>query len=505
MRGLAGKSDSPIITDAPVDHHAPAPARTNSACTHVDAFATAAGPAKLALLQLPSDVLVNVFCWLDGRSLARVAATCVFLNTPARLNPIEEALRQRAAMRGRVCPDRMLQCFSSWTAHLSWLDHRCDEAWVPVAARTVSVFVADGRLMSCGSETEYIRGVLGHGKRNDQDRIIRAPTPLQSMAGVRIRSVAAGCGFNASVSAAGTVHTWGVGDFGCLGHGDEEDSLVPKQVHALSGHRVLSVATGFGHCLAVTERGEVFSWGFGRNGQCGHGQSRGNQKLPRRVDALTGVRVRSASTGDSHSLVVTEEGGMYSFGYGLFLGHGGSENDGFPKILDALSHVRIKASAAGSAHSIALTDDGTVFLWGGALMGVGGIHTIHPLPQLVDALCGLTVCAVDAVALTSFAVTVEGELFTWGYGRFGQLGHGNCTDPHGGPRRVKALDGEWVIAVSAGKSHTIAVTRGGSVFGWGEASALGLPDTATTISRGIRSVWSPVRYLDLHCDCDRFQ
>ena len=61
------------------------------------------------------------------------------------------------------------------------------------------------------------------------------------MAGIRINSVLAGCGFSAAVSAAGTVYTWGMGDEGRLGHGDEEGSLVPKQVQALAEHRGLSV------------------------------------------------------------------------------------------------------------------------------------------------------------------------------------------------------------------------------------------------------------------------
>ncbi len=54
-----------------------------------------------------------------------------------------------------------------------------------------------------------------------------------------------------------TVYTWGIGAYGSLCH-DEEGSLVPKQVHGLAGYQVLSISAG-GHCLAVTERGDVFS------------------------------------------------------------------------------------------------------------------------------------------------------------------------------------------------------------------------------------------------------
>jgi hypothetical protein len=45
------------------------------------------------------------------QSLAHVAATCSALfHEP--MNPVEEALRQRAAAHGRVCPARLPQDFS---------------------------------------------------------------------------------------------------------------------------------------------------------------------------------------------------------------------------------------------------------------------------------------------------------------------------------------------------------------------------------------------------------
>ena len=172
--------------------------------------------------------------------------------------------------------------------------------------------------MSCGVEGvegEYGPGMLGLSELDGEDIVAPTPTaptptPLPSIAGIRISSVSAGCGFNAAISAACTVYTWGEGYKGRLGHGDEERSIVRKQVQALAVHRVLSVATGYCHCLAVTERGEIFSWGWDMYRQCGHGSSADHQLLPRRVEALADVRARSASAGYYHSLVVTEEGAL---------------------------------------------------------------------------------------------------------------------------------------------------------------------------------------------------
>ena len=46
-----------------------------------------------------------------------------------------------------------------------------------------------------------------------------------------------------------------------LGHGDEEDQLLPKKIEALAGQRVVSVSAGEQHSLAITADGAVWSWG----------------------------------------------------------------------------------------------------------------------------------------------------------------------------------------------------------------------------------------------------
>lgn len=50
----------------------------------------------------------------------------------------------------------------------------------------------------------------------------------------------------------GEVATWGRGQAGCLGQGDETSSVVPRVVTSLQGIRIRNVAAGWNHSAFVT-------------------------------------------------------------------------------------------------------------------------------------------------------------------------------------------------------------------------------------------------------------
>ena len=82
------------------------------------------------------------------------------------------------------------------------------------------------------------------------------------------------CGYAHTVVATegGDVYTFGLGLYGQLGHGDEENQLAPRRVPAagFNGERVVMVAAGNEHTVALSEAGHVFTWGNGGGGQLGH-------------------------------------------------------------------------------------------------------------------------------------------------------------------------------------------------------------------------------------------
>lgn len=59
------------------------------------------------------------------------------------------------------------------------------------------------------------------------------PRVIESLRGVEVVDIAAGGAHSACITASGELFTWGKGRYGRLGHGDSEDQLKPKLVGEL--------------------------------------------------------------------------------------------------------------------------------------------------------------------------------------------------------------------------------------------------------------------------------
>lgn len=142
--------------------------------------------------------------------------------------------------------------------------------------------------------------VLGHGG-TDRELV---PRVIESLSHERMCHIACGWDHSLAVAESGDLYTWGAGTNGKLGHGDEENRNVPTKVEALSGIIVRAEA-GCDHTVAVTNRGELYTWGQGESGRLGHG-STSNERLPRRVDALidTKMPVLQVAVGDKYNMVL---------------------------------------------------------------------------------------------------------------------------------------------------------------------------------------------------------
>ena len=251
----------------------------------------------------------------------------------------------------------------------------------------------------------------------------------------------------------GTVYTCGMNYYGELGNGSKTDSKVPVEVSrgAYSGttylgdnssNKIISVAMGRYHSIALAEDGTVFTWGFNNDGELGN------------------------NTITSSSVPIKVLMGSYSGT--AFLGDNPSN--------------KIIAVSAGNVHSMALAQDGTVYTWGN--YNIGNSNTPVKIPMgaypgtaYLGDNPGNKIIAVSAGYNYSLALAEDGSVYTWGENIYGQLGNNtiiSSTAP------IKVLMGAYsgtkylgdnlsnkIISVFAGDGHCIALAQDNMVYSWG--------------------------------------
>ncbi|CAN0423718.1 unnamed protein product, partial [Ectocarpus sp. 12 AP-2014] len=121
---------------------------------------------------------------------------------------------------------------------------------------------------------------------------------------------------SALVTRGGALYTWGACSFGkaSLGLQDAEKTVcIPQEVTFFSDKPLVQAAAGDFHMVALSRKREVFSWGYGAEGQGGHG-SLLHMRMPRRVSSLQEVPVAQVVCGPWWSMAVTVDGYCYAWG-----------------------------------------------------------------------------------------------------------------------------------------------------------------------------------------------
>ncbi|CAB1455246.1 unnamed protein product [Pleuronectes platessa] len=140
-----------------------------------------------------------------------------------------------------------------------------------------------------------------------------------------------------------------------------------------------------------------------------------------------------------------------------------------PRPMKELCNIPVCQVACGSQHSVALTHDGRVYTWGQDSRGQLGLGQGKPFansPQQLRSLSSTPLVQVAAGGEQSFALSVSGGVFGWGRNDRGQLGLGDTTDRQT-PAAVKGLNMKGTVHISCGKDHTATLTKGGAVFTFG--------------------------------------
>ena len=323
--------------------------------------------------------------------------------------------------------------------------------------------------------------------------------------------VSLGYKFSVALKQDGTVWSWGQNNDGELGLGNTTEYDEPQQITDIT-EKITDVKTGYYHSIALTEKGEVYTWGYNGNGQLGNG-TREDSLVPVKVTGLKNVTKVNAYK--YMTIALTQNGEVYAWGSGY--GAKPVKLNFTRKIIDVSGNLVLAENrkaynldetksygkdlikvVAGYNHYLGLTSDGEVYAWGSnsyGQLGNGNNTSSSTAVKVVtpDGKSNIT-NIVDISAGDSYSIITDkdGKVYTFGY--YGDYRTANTVHSNK-PVEIQDLYKTELVAASEG-GHTAIVDWDGNVYtvGLNDYGQLGLKDTTT------RSKFEKIGELEISCE-----
>jgi alpha-tubulin suppressor-like RCC1 family protein len=302
------------------------------------------------------------------------------------------------------------------------LGHACDSGVIgEVSGIENAVAIAAGQshfLAVCkkvsGESVVVVWGNNFHCAIGLDSSVSYAVSPVELSFFKNAAFVAAGWANSACIDNEGQLYVWGDNKFSKCGVRGELAAAavipVPTLLTGFTDARIVYCALGSLYSAAIDSSGRLFTWGYGKAGNLGHG-NRSNVAFPQEVVAFRGISIShvACTVGqispvtegsvegkeNPHTLAVAADGRLFSFGTchkGILGNH--SQKILSPKAGDELSPYCVGRSPARDSKSAA------------------------PTGYLANETC---VFAVSS-SIHSCVGTASGDLFSFGCGSGGRMG-----------------------------------------------------------------------------------
>jgi len=361
------------------------------------------------------------------------------------------------------------------------------------------------RKSASSSLTEFLQGnvyLWGSGKdgRLGNGRSTNESNPI-SIRDLKFSKVVCGYHNTFGISTDGLVYGWGRNENGQLGVGNTMNTPIPVNITHLNKITIVNIACGWQHSLALSNTGRLFSWGCGDEGQLGHGD---NFELisPAEIKFFEKAQVTLIASGHSQSAAVTNDGTLYTWGHNsdcrLMNSHQ-SSSFYIPTLTEfhkykTLSQepeedLEICSVSMGSTHMCLVTANGKVFAAGRGSEGQLGKRLTSEMKNVLsfnhevdeeneEVLCSYLL-QLDTFDAENRAVMVAcGEryslvlndkklVYSFGDPSDGCLGYDEKDKAVFEPRIVESLADKNVKFITAGPRHAACLTESGDLYCWG--------------------------------------
>ena len=315
------------------------------------------------------------------------------------------------------------------------------------------------------------------------DGVASTPAAVAELPAAAYTSLAAGHTHSLALTLDGVLFAWGVNSHGQLGfsppggggsyspHAGDHTPIGASRIHVpdAGGASFSSMAAGAYHSLALTRDGRLFSWGSNSHGQLGRTAGAGlPAHLPREV-ALSFVGEGDSAEAQGGESAAPQGGQSVAPQGGQSVAPQGGQSaapqggeSAAPQGGQSAAGRRPRALAAGAFHSLLLLDDGSLCAWGDNSMGQLG----RARASRSDA-CAVAadIVQISSGEMHSVALTRDGKVLTWGSNTHHQLGRGDeliLSTPGAVPLPMRF--GELAVEVEAGGYRTVVRSNQGRTF-----------------------------------------
>ncbi|KIW08087.1 uncharacterized protein PV09_01027 [Verruconis gallopava] len=256
-------------------------------------------------------------------------------------------------------------------------------------------------------------GIWGFRVDEEGKMVKEQKVPVQITNLKNITAVSCGDNHTLALDNKGVVWAWGSGQQDQLGRRivarHAEKNLIPAPVPIPKSAKIEKIIAGPNHSFAIEKTGTVWTWGLNNFAQTGipYGKDKDNDMItaPTKVKALEGHKIVNIGTGANHSIALTEDGDLLTFGrlenYALGIKFDDivdnedlvrKNEQNKPKILLKPMKIDIPAKfsfiACGPDHNIAITTDGKAWGWGfntNLQLGVGRDDDDVKMPEQITS------------------------------------------------------------------------------------------------------------------------